>query len=99
MVRNPGSRQARDAIHKEGEHMPTKTARPKKFIKLHADGSIWAKGQTLNGVPTGYWEFFRKDGIRMGSGYFEDGKQAGKWTTYDKKGKVYKVRMIKPKGK
>jgi antitoxin component YwqK of YwqJK toxin-antitoxin module len=27
----------------------------------------------------------------MRSGYFKNGKQTGKWTTYDRKGKVYKV--------
>ena len=48
---------------------------PKKFVKLHNDGTVWAKGQTVDGVPTGYWEWFRKDGVRMRSGYFENGEQ------------------------
>jgi hypothetical protein len=25
-------------------------------IQYHRDGSIWAKGQMINDVPTGYWE-------------------------------------------
>lgn len=79
--------------------MPTKTARPKKFIKRHANGSIWAKGQMIGSVMVGYWEFFRKDGTKLRSGYFEDGKQGGEWTTYDSKGKVYKVTMMKAKEK
>jgi len=29
------------------------------------------------------------------SGYFKDGKQVGEWTTYDAKGKVYKVTKMK----
>jgi len=62
-----------------------------KYVKHHNDGTVWAKGTTVSGVPQGYWEWFRKDGSRMRSGYFTDGKQSGKWTTYDRKGKVFKV--------
>ena len=51
------------------------------------------------GVMTGYWEWFRKDGTKMRSGYFEHGEQVGEWTTYDKNGKVYKVTKMKPKAK
>jgi hypothetical protein len=36
----------------------------------------------------------------MRSGYFdENGEQEGEWTTYDKKGKTYKVTKMKAKGK
>jgi antitoxin component YwqK of YwqJK toxin-antitoxin module len=70
---------------------------PTKYIQHHKDGSIWARGQTIDGVATGYWEWFRKDGVRMRSGYFEAGAQVGEWTTYDKKGDVYKVTTMKPK--
>ena len=69
----------------------------KSFIKNHRDGSLWAKGQTLDGVPTGYWEWYRKDGTRLRSGNFKAGEQAGEWTTYDAKGRVYKVTKMKPK--
>ena len=72
-------------------------AQSKPFIKTHRDGTLWAKGQTLDGVPTGYWEWFRKDGTKMRSGYFESGAQAGEWTTYDAKGRVYKVTKMKSK--
>jgi len=67
----------------------------KAFIKNHRDGSLWAKGQTLAGVPTGYWEWYRKDGTRMRSGYFKAGEQTGEWTTYDAKARVYKVTRMK----
>lgn len=79
--------------------MSTKAAKPKPHIVHHKDGSLWAKGQTLNGVPTGYWEWFRKDGTRMRSGTFESGRQVGEWTTYDRVGKVHKVTLMKPKKK
>lgn len=46
---------------------------------------------------TGYWEWFRKDGVRMRSGTFENGEQTGKWTTYDRTGAVKKVTMMKAK--
>ena len=69
----------------------------KPHIKYHRDGSLWAKGQTLNGVLTGYWEWFRKDGTKMRSGTFDKGQQVGEWTTYDKQGRVYKVTTIEPK--
>lgn len=75
--------------------MKTETATPKPHVEYHRDGSIWAKGQTIQGVPTGYWEWFRKDGTRMRSGTFQQGEQVGEWTTYDRQGKVYKVTRIK----
>ena len=46
-------------------------------VEYHKDGSVWAKGQKLNGVLTGYWEWFRKDGTKMRSGYFEAGEKVG----------------------
>lgn len=77
--------------------MAVKRSRPKDYVHYHKDGSIWAKGQTIDGVSTGYWEWYRKDGTRMRSGYFEDGKQTGEWTTYDRNGQVYKVTKMKAK--
>ena len=81
----------------------------KKTIVYHKDGSIWAKGKIVDGVCDGYWEWFRKDGTKMRSGYFKkgnpqakraeqssyDGKQVGEWITYDKTGKIYKKTLIK----
>jgi antitoxin component YwqK of YwqJK toxin-antitoxin module len=78
--------------------MVLRMPRPRPFLKNHRDGSLWAKGQTLNGVPTGYWEWFRKDGTKLRSGHFIAGIQCGEWTTYDAKGEVYKVTRMKPKG-
>ena len=77
--------------------MPAKKALTKEHIQYHKDGSLWAKGQTANGLPVGYWEWFRLDGTKMRSGYFAAGEQTAEWTTYDKKGRVYKVTVIKPK--
>jgi antitoxin component YwqK of YwqJK toxin-antitoxin module len=72
-------------------------ARPKTspHVQYHKDGSIWARGSLFNGVPDGYWEWFRKDGSKMRSGHFEKGAQAGEWVTYDKKGEKYKVTQIR----
>jgi antitoxin component YwqK of YwqJK toxin-antitoxin module len=79
--------------------MPAKRTSQKKHIEYHKDGSVWAKGQTANGVPVGYWEWFRLDGTKMRSGRFEGGEQVGEWTTYDKQGQVFKVTKMKPKAK
>jgi antitoxin component YwqK of YwqJK toxin-antitoxin module len=67
----------------------------KQQIVYHKDGSIWAKGKIINDVCDGYLEWWRKDGSKMRSGHFKKGKQTGEWTTYDKKGKVYKVTQMK----
>jgi len=72
-------------------------AKPVEHIQYHKDGSVWARGQVVGGVPTGYWEWFRKTGVRMRSGHFKDGEQVGEWITYDRTGAVYKVTTVKPK--
>jgi antitoxin component YwqK of YwqJK toxin-antitoxin module len=69
----------------------------KKHVHYHRDGSLWAKGRMAGKKMHGYWEWFRKDGVIMRSGSFERGVQVGEWTTYDKKGKVYKVTEFKAK--
>lgn len=66
-----------------------------KHTQYHKDGSVWAKGQTRDGLMTGYWEWFRKSGTKMRSGHFDKGEQVGEWITYDRAGKVYKVTQMK----
>lgn len=67
----------------------------KQHIHYHKDGSVWAKGTLINNIMEDYWEWFRRDGTKMRSGYFEKGKQTGEWITYDKNGKVVKVTNFK----
>jgi antitoxin component YwqK of YwqJK toxin-antitoxin module len=55
------------------------------------------KRSNIGGHPLRLLEWFRKDGTKMRSGYFENGIQVGEWTTYDKNGKVYKVTKKKAK--
>lgn len=62
---------------------------------FHKDGTIWARGQTLEGETHGYWEWFRRDGVILRSGHFCKGAQVGDWTTYDKAGNIYKVTRMK----
>jgi hypothetical protein len=57
------------------------------------------KGTKIGDSMTGYWEWFRKDGTKLRSGYFENGEQVGKWTTYDRNADVYKVTEIKTRPK
>lgn len=66
-----------------------------KHIEYHKDGSVWAKGDMVDGECDGYWEWFRLDGTKMRSGYFEKGKQVGEWVTYDKMGKAFKKTLMK----
>ena len=61
--------------------MTIKKSMAEKHAVYHKDGSVWAKGKTINGKPDGCWEWFRKDGTKLRSGYFEMGKQAGEGTT------------------
>jgi antitoxin component YwqK of YwqJK toxin-antitoxin module len=75
-----------------------KKTRTRERVHYHRDGSVWARGQmTADDLMSGYWEWFRKDGSKMRSGYFEDGEQVGEWITYDRKEKVVKVTQMKVK--
>ena len=73
----------------------TKYAKP--HVRYHQDGSVWVKGHMIGEAMVGYWEWFRNDGTRMRSEYFDEGQQSGEWTTYDKKGDVYRVTKVRPK--
>ncbi len=64
---------------------------PNQKEVFHKDGSLWAKGEMMNGQMHGYWEWFRKDGSKLRSGHFMNGKQVGEWTTYDRDGRIVKV--------
>jgi len=77
----------------------SKVRKPTPVVLRHKDGSLWAKGNAIDGVQVGYWEWFRKDGTKLRSGHFDNGRQTAEWTTYDKNGQVYKVTTIKPKAK
>lgn len=48
------------------------------------------KGRSEAGKMQGYWEFFRKDGSLMRSGYFKDDRQIGVWKTFDRDGRLVK---------
>lgn len=61
-------------------------------VKYHANGkTIWSKGKIIDGKPEGYWEWYRIDGTIKRSGHFVNGDPVGEWTTYDDKGRPYKV--------
>jgi hypothetical protein len=62
------------------------------LIKYHANGvTRWSKGKLVDGLPDGYWEWYRIDGSIKRSGHFVRGEVVGEWITYDIQGKVYKV--------
>lgn len=68
--------------------MTSKAKKATPVVVRHKDGSLWAKGKSIDGVQVGYWEWFRKDGSKLRSGHFDNGQQTGEWTTYDKRGEV-----------
>ena len=74
-----------------------KRSAAKSYVHYHKDGSVWAKGKIAGKKMHGHWEFFRKDGVILRSGFFDRGVQVGEWTTFDRKGKVYKVTQMKAK--
>jgi antitoxin component YwqK of YwqJK toxin-antitoxin module len=74
-----------------GATMASDRGRVRPHVEYHKDGTVWARGQIIGAVPTGYWEWFRKSGTRMRSGWFADGEPVGEWITYDKDGNVHKV--------
>ncbi|WP_309387806.1 hypothetical protein [Cerasicoccus frondis] len=68
----------------------------KERIDYHKAGTIKARGMvTDDGELTGYWEWFRKDGTKLRSGHFDQGRQVGEWITYDAKGEPYKTTHFK----
>jgi antitoxin component YwqK of YwqJK toxin-antitoxin module len=77
--------------------MPRKKLESIVHEYFHKDGSLWARGELIDGVMEGYLEWFRKDGSRMRSGSFEHGVQVSEWTTYRKDGTILKVTAMKPK--
>ena len=46
---------------------------PEASNKTPQDGSLWARGRTLDGKMHGYWELFRGDSVIMRSGHFDKG--------------------------
>jgi antitoxin component YwqK of YwqJK toxin-antitoxin module len=86
-----------------GPAKPARVMKPKKseiidgfMIKYHANGvTRWSKGATsdgtVDGIPDGYWEWYRPDGTLKRSGHFANGENVGEWITYDQRGEVYKV--------
>ena len=92
-----GYRRCRKPVGRAG--FPMLENEPKPFLQLHKDGSVWARGQVVGDVPVGYWEWFRTTGTISRSGHFDDGRQVGEWTTYDREGRVYKVTVMKRDGK
>jgi antitoxin component YwqK of YwqJK toxin-antitoxin module len=47
-------------------------------------------GKYKNGKKDGYWKWYRKDGTKLKTGYFKEGKLAEEWMRYDKKGRLIK---------
>jgi antitoxin component YwqK of YwqJK toxin-antitoxin module len=62
---------------------------------LYDNGLPRFKGEYLDGLMHGYWEFYRKDGSLMRSGTFDRETQVGTWKTFDREGKLVKETKFK----
>jgi antitoxin component YwqK of YwqJK toxin-antitoxin module len=67
-----------------------------EFTKYHKDGSVWVKGHLAGDEMHGYWEWFRMDGSRMRSGWFDHGARVGEWVTYDRSSRPHTVTNFTP---
>jgi hypothetical protein len=68
-----------------------------EHIEYHAAGSVHARGLQIDGVPEGYWEWFRLDGTSMRSGTFTHGEHTDEWITYASDGRCYEATEKTPK--
>ena len=48
-----------------------------------SDGSYYAKGYVVNGLPQGVWQFFGKTGELVKFGRYDKGKKEGVWLEGD----------------
>jgi len=75
--------------------MTLQKPKPIPCKSYHRDGSLRASGQTIDGVPVGYWEWYWKDGTLRRSGHYnEAGEQTGEWNTCDKQGRIIVHKLI-----
>lgn len=58
------------------------------------DGSLTARGILADGEQTGYWEWYRRDGTLLRSGFFECGRAIGPLTEYDEAGRPQRAGAI-----
>lgn len=52
------------------------------------DGTVKAKGKSMNGVMEGKWIFNRENGDLWQVGNFKNGKKHGSWIRYGKTGVI-----------
>lgn len=52
------------------------------------DGTVKAKGTSIEGLMQGEWKFFRESGQLWQVGNFKDNQKHGKWIRYDKEGNL-----------
>ena len=62
----------------------------KERSPLYPNGLPRFKGEYLDGLMHGYWEFYRADGSLMRTGSFDREKQVGVWKTFARDGALVK---------
>jgi antitoxin component YwqK of YwqJK toxin-antitoxin module len=63
---------------------------PVREVIKYGNGTVKARGQSLDGELHGAWKFFRLDGSLMRSGTFDCGRQVGVWSTFTRDGDLVK---------
>lgn len=62
---------------------------------MYDNGLPRFKGEYLDGLMHGPWEFYRKDGSLMRAGTFDREQQVGVWKTFDRNGNLVKETKFK----
>ena len=62
---------------------------------MYDNGLPRFKGEYLDGLMHGHWEFYRKDGSLMRAGTFDREQQVGVWKTFDRNGNLVKETKFK----
>ncbi len=64
-------------------------------IWVNKSGKMEAKGQLVNGAPTGDWEYYDNNGTIREKGTHKKNKRHGLWISYSKKGDIYMKTIYK----
>lgn len=59
-----------------------------RLTYFFADGTLKAEGPYINSLMDGEWRFYRQTGQLWVVGNFSRGQKHGRWTRWDKGGKV-----------
>ena len=56
--------------------------------RYYSDGTLWYKGNYIDGKPDGCWEEYWSNGILMNKGCYANGERTGYWRWYNIDGEL-----------